>query len=163
SDKYFSDNINCDCIDCTIGDFKYSDAILKIEKYNITDDSKLWDDLVFAYSLYKMGEYYKSYKSYDQIEVKSNRLKQMVVSFISKYNMNRIGMRILELLMLDKRYNELENIKNQSKKIDLDKELSKVKYFVDKDVFIFLKEVHSGIYLQRLCNEIDDLFNKVLK
>lgn len=165
SDKYFSDSNTCDCIDCTIGYFKYSDALLKVEKYKITDDSKLWDDLVFAYSLYQLGEYYKSYKTYEQIEVKSNRLKQMDVSFISMYNMKRIGMRIHGFHMLDKRYsfNDLKEIENQAKKIDLDKELSKIKYFVDGDVYRFLREVRDGIYIQRLCNEIDDFYNKIPK
>lgn len=165
SDKFFSDNNTCDCIDCTIGYFKYSDALLKVEKYKITDDSKLWDDLVFAYSLYQLGEYYKSYKTYEQIEVKSNRLKQMDVSFVSIYNMKRIGMRIQGFHMLDKRYsfNDLKEIENQAKKIDLDKELSKIKYFVDEDVYRFLREVRDGIYIQRLCNEIDDFYNKIPK
>lgn len=165
SDKYFSDEKTCDCIDCTIGYFKYSDAILKVEKYKVTDDSKLWDDLVFAYSLYQLGEYYKSYKTYEQIEVKSNRLKQMDVSFISMYNMKRIGMRIQGFHVLDKRYsfNDLKEIENQAKKIDLDKELSKIKYFVDGDVYKFLREVRDGIYIQRLCNEIDNFYNKVPK
>lgn len=165
SDKYFSNSKTCDCIDCTIGDFKYSDAILKVEKYKITDDSKLWDDLVFAYSLYQLGEYYKSYRTYEQIEIKSNRLKQMDVSFISTYNMKRIGMRIQGFHMLDKKYSfkDLKEIENQAKKIDLDKELSKIKYFVDGDVYKFLREVRDGIYIQRLCNEIDNFYNKVPK
>lgn len=164
-DKYFSDKSTCDCIDCAIGYFKYSEAIQKIEKYKVTDDSKLWDDLVFAYSLYQLGEYYKSYKTYEQIEIKSNRLKQMDVSFVSMYNMKRIGMRIHRFHILDKRYSfdDLKEIKNQAKKIDLDKELSKIKYFVDEYVYRFLKEVRDGIYIQRLCNEIDELYNKVPK
>ncbi len=165
SNKYFSDGNTCDCIDCIMGNFKYSDAILKVVKYKITDDSKLWDDLIFAYSLYKLGEYYKSYRTYEQIEIKSNRLKQMDVSFISMYNMKRIGMSILRFHMLDKRYsfNDLKEIEYQAKKIDLDKELSKIKYFVDEDVYRFLREVRDGIYIQRLCNEIDNFYNKVPK
>lgn len=164
-DKYFSEKSICDCIDCTIGRFEYSDAISKIEVYNVTNDSKLWDDLVFAYSLYQFGEYYKAYKTYQQIEIKSNKLKQMDVSFISLYNMKRIGKRIHGFHMLDKRYtfSELEEIKNQSKRIDLDKELSKIKYFVDSDLYDFLREVRDGIYIQRLCNEIDDFYNKIPK
>ena len=164
-DKYFYKNENCDCIDCTIGSFKYSDAISKIERYNITDDSKLWDDLVFAYSLYQLGEYYKAYKTYEQIEIKSNRLKQMDVSFISLYNMKRIGIRIQGFHLLDKRYtfHDLKKIEIKSKKIDIDAEFYKIKYFVDKDVYNFLKEVRDGIYTQRLCNEIDNFYNKIPK
>lgn len=164
-DKYFYKNDNCACIDCTIGSFKYSGAISKIERYNITDDSKLWDDLVFAYSLYRLGEYYKAYKTYEQIEIKSNRLKQMDVSFISLYNMKRIGMRIQGLHLLDKRYNfhDLKEIEIKSKKIDIDAEFYKIKYFVDRDIYDFLKEVRDGIYIQRLCNEIDNFYNKIPK
>jgi hypothetical protein len=164
-DKYYNENEICDCIDCTIGSFKYSSAISKIERYNITDDSKLWDDLVFAYSLYQLGEYYKAYKTYEEIEIKSNRLKQMDVSFISLYNMKRIGINIQGFHILDKRYSfdDLKEIQIKSKKIDIDAEFYKIKYFVDKDVYNFLKEVRDGIYIQRLCNEIDNFYNKIPK
>ncbi|MBS4041317.1 MAG: SIR2 family protein [Flavobacteriales bacterium] len=164
-DKFFNENKTCNCIDCTIGSFKYSSAISKIESYNITDDSKLWDDVVFAYSLYQMGEYYKAYKTYEQIEIKANRLKQMDVSFISLYNMKRIGIRIQGFHLLDKRYSfyDLKEIEIKSKKIDTDAEFYKIKYFVDKDVYNFLKEVRDGIYIQRLCNEIDNFYNKIPK
>lgn len=164
-EKYFNGNETCDCIDCTIGSFKYSKAISKIESYSITDDSKLWDDIVFAYSLYQLGEYYKAYKAYEQIEIKSNRLKQMDVSFISLYNMKRIGINIHGFHMLDKRYSffDLKEIESKSKKIDIDAEFYKIKYFVDKDIYNFLKEVRDGIYIQRLCNEIDNFYNKIPK
>lgn len=162
-DKYFNENETCDCIDCTIGSFKYSNAISKIERYSITDDSKLWDDLVFAYSLYQLKEYYKAYKTYEQIEIKSNRLKQMDVSFVSLYNMKRIGINIHGCHIQDKRYSfyDLKEIEIKSKKIDIDAELYKIKYFVDKDTYNFLKEVRDGIYIQRLCNEIDNFYNKI--
>ncbi|WP_407505198.1 SIR2 family protein [Elizabethkingia meningoseptica] len=164
-DKYSSNNENCDCIDCNIGFLRYSNAIHRIEEYNITDNSKLEEDLIYAYSLYQMREYYKSYKAYEQIEIKSNRLKQMDVSFISVYNMKRIGSHIQNLHLLDPRYSydNLQEIENLSKKIDLDKNLSKSRYFVDEDIYNFLKEVRDGIYIQRLCNEIDDFYNKIPK
>lgn len=163
SNKYYSNGLKCDCINCSIGYLKYSDAILKIEKYKITDDSKLWDDIIYAYSLYELGEYYKSFKSYEEIELKSNRLRQMDVSFISNYNMKRIGTRIQGFHLLDSRYSfeDLKGIENKAKKIDLDKELLKIKYFVDQDVYRFLREVRDGVYVQRLCNDIDNFYNKI--
>lgn len=164
-EKHIETTGNCDCIDCTISRYEYGAAILKIEKYEITENSELWDDLVYAYSLYQMNEFYKSYTSYEQIEIKANKAKQMDVSFVSKYNMKRIGLRIQSLLILDHRYSfdDLKTIENSAKKIDLDKELTKVKYFVDNDVYILLREIRDGIYIQRLCNEIDDLYNKIPK
>lgn len=162
-EKFFSTEKKCECIDCTIGRYEYSDAILKIEKYKISDDSELWDDLVYAYSLYQLEEFYKSYKSYEQIEIKANKSKKMEVSFISKYNMKRIGTRILGMMLLDNRYSfeDLQSIEKQANKIDLDKELTKIKYFVDNEVYKFLKEVRDGVYIQRLCNDIDNFFNKI--
>ena len=164
-DKYYSDNIKCECIDCNLNQFNYSDAISKIETYNISEESILWDDLVYAYSLYRIGEYYQSFKAYEKIEIKSNRLKQMDISFISLFNMKRMGIMMTALHGFDNRYNykDLEKIENNSKKIDLDKELLKIKYFVDNDMFLFLKQIQEGIYIQRLCNKIDDLYNKVIQ
>lgn len=162
-EKFFNNEKRCECIDCTIGRYEYSDAILKIEKYKITEDSELWDDLVYAYSLYQFEEFYKSYKSYEHIEIKANKSKNMEVSFISKYNMKRIGTRILGMLLLDNRYSfeDLQSIEKQANKIDLDKELTKIKYFVDNEVYKFLKEVRDGVYIQRLCNDIDNFYNKI--
>ncbi|QQU02189.1 SIR2 family protein [Myroides odoratus] len=163
--KYFSDQTKCDCINCSIESLKYSDAILKTEKYTISNDSDLWDDLVYAYSLYQLNELYKSYVAYEQIEIKSNQLKKMDVSFICVYNRKRIGLRIFNFYMSENRYSfeDLKKIKDQAEKIDLDKELSKVKYFVDRDVFNFLKEIKSGIYVQQLCNKIEEQYTRVIR
>ncbi|MHC5202185.1 SIR2 family protein [Myroides sp. LJL119] len=164
STKYYSEHDNCDCINCSIENLKYSDAILKIEEYKITNDSRLWDDLVFAYALYQLAEYYNSFKAYELIEIKSNRQKRMDVSFICAYNMKRLGLRITNLSLHDHRYSfeNLTNIKIQATKIDLDKSLDRVKYFVDKDVFNLLKEIHNGIYIQELCNNIEKNYIRVL-
>ena len=163
--KYFSNQIDCDCINCSIKSLKYSDAILKTEKYTISNDSDLWNDLVYAYSLYQLNEFYKSYVAYEQIESKSNRLKKMDVSFICVYNRKRIGLRIFNFYMSDNRYSfeDLKKIEDQADKIDLGKELSKVKYFVDRDVFNFLKEIQSGIYVQQLCNKIEEQYTRVIR
>lgn len=162
-EKYFINKENCEEINHLISNLKYSDALKRINKYQVTDCSKLRNDLVYAYSLYKFGEYYKAYKTYEQIEIKSNRLKQMDVSFLSLYNMKRIGILIRKLHFFDNRYQpeDLKYIYDKAKEIDLDKELIKIKFFVDEDVYTFLKEIRDGIYIQRLCNEIDDIYYEI--
>lgn len=152
----------CECIDCTIDEYDYSSAIRKINKYIITDDSELWSDLVYAYGQYKMNDFYNSYNSYKQIEIKANKNDKMEVSFLAKYNMKRLGF-IVKTAFMDNRYEyeDLEAIEKDSDKINLDDEIIKVKYFVDEDVYKFLKEIKDGIYIQRLCNEIDEKYIKV--
>src|SRR5690606_40608936 len=36
-------------------------------------------------------------------------------------------------------------------------------YFVDKEVFQFLREIKNGVYIQNLCDEIDDKYNDIPK
>lgn len=161
-DKHYSDKKDCDCIECTIGNFRYSDAISKIEIYEITDKSLLWDDLIYAYSLYQLEEYFKAYNAYENIKLKAYKNKQMDVAFLCLYNIKRIAKFIKAAMLLDERYSfkDLDEIEKSAEKIDLDKELIKLKYFVDEDVFKFLKEIRYGRNIQILCNDIENLFNK---
>lgn len=158
--KIYNDE-NCDCIDCTLDNFDYPEAIKKIDKYKITDDTSLWEDLTFAYGQYRINDFYNAFQSYKQIDIKANRKIQMDVSFLAKYNMKRLGYMTYRSFDDRYEYDELNSIKKETDNIDLDNEITRVKHFVDEDVYKFLKEVKDGVYIQRLCNEIDDIYLKV--
>lgn len=155
---------NCECIDCLIDRYDYSNALKKIFKYNINDNTELWDDIIYAYNLFRVRDFYTCYYAFKKIITKSNRLGKMDVSFLAKYNLKRLKWAIRNDFYNDKiDWDDIKKIKYEIDKIDLDDELEKVKYFVDEDVFKLLKEIRSGIYIQRLCNEIDEIFVKVPK
>jgi len=157
-------NKNCDCIDCSLDKYKISSSLKRISKYVIDEKSVLWDDLTYAYSLYRVSDYFNSYQAYKRIIVKANRLHHYEVSFISKFNIKR-----LVWLVSNDFYNkkiekeDLSKVREEIEKINLDEELDKVKCFVDRDVYNMLREIKDGVYLQRLCNEIDEIFVKVPK
>src|SRR5690625_2510247 len=159
-DKYFTKNKTCDCLACSFGSYHYSKTIQKIEKQQVTHSTDLENDLLLAYSLYQMGEYYKSFQTYKELKIKANRLKCMDVSFICAYNMQRIGLHIQGYNISDQRYSfsDLDLIRKESENIDLNKELLRIRGFLDKEVYNFLLEIRDGWYIQRLCNEIDNLF-----
>lgn len=156
-------NEKCECIDCTLDEFDYPEAIKKIDKYRITDETSLWDDMIYAYGQYIINDFYNAFQSYKQIDIKANKKMQMDVSFLAKYNMKRLGYMIYSSFDYRYEYSELIFIKKETDEINLDDEITRVKYFVDEDVYKFLKEVKDGVYIQRLCNEIDDIYIKVPK
>ncbi|WP_111308860.1 SIR2 family protein [Confluentibacter sediminis] len=155
-------NDTCDCIDCTLNNYDYAGAVNKIFKYHINDNTELWNDLIYTYSLYRIRDYYNCFLALKDIIVKANRLNKLEVSFLAKYNLKRLKWAVSNEFMNDRiSWNDVQEIKTEIDSINLDEELDKVKYFVDKDVFDFLKEVRDGVYIQRLCNEIDEIFVKV--
>ncbi|MFI0429211.1 SIR2 family protein [Mariniflexile sp. HMF6888] len=155
---------NCECIDCLIDKYDYSNAIKKIFKYDINDNSELWEDLVYAYNLFRVCDFYTCYFALNKIITKSNRLNRLEVSFLAKYNLKRLKWAIRNDFYNDKiNWDDIQKVNEEIDKIDLDDELDKVKYFVDEDVYLLLKEIRDGIYIQRLCNEIDEIFVKVPK
>lgn len=157
-------SLNCQCIDCLIDKYDYSSALQKVFKYHITDKRDLWDDLVYSFNLFRIRDFYNCYNSLKKIIVKANRLNKLEVSFLAKYNIKRLEWAIENDYFNDKiNWEDIQDIKREIEKIDLDDELDKVKYSVDEDVFLLLKEIRSGIYIQKLCNEIDEIFVKVPK
>lgn len=164
-DKYYADKSSCDCFQCTFDSLKYAEIIKRIEIYRITENSNLEDDLSFAYVLYQMKESYKSFIAFEEIELKANKLKQMDVSFICKFNLKRLRRHLRSFLFYDGRYSrqDLMALETRSNGIDLEKAISNTKYYVDKSQLEFLKSVKDGVYIQWLCNEIDDIHGKAMK
>ena len=152
----------CDCIDCTLNNYDYAGAVNKIFKYHVNDNTELWNDLIYTYGLYRIRDYYNCFLALKDIIVKANRLNKLQVSFLAKYNLKRLKWAVGNEFMNDRiSWDDVQEIKTEIDNINLDEELDKVKYFVDKDVFDFLKEIRDGVYVQRLCNEIDEIFVKV--
>src|SRR6056297_186056 len=155
---------SCNCIDCTLNNYDYSSALSKVFKYNIDDKTSLWDDLVFFYGLYRTKDFYNCFLALKSIIVKANRLKKMEVSFLAKYNLKQLKWLIRNDFYNDRiNWSDIQEIEKEIDKIDLDEELDKAKYFVDEDLYSFLKDIRDGAYIQRLCNEIDEIFVKVPK
>ncbi|HET8885595.1 MAG TPA: SIR2 family protein [Salinimicrobium sp.] len=155
---------DCKCIDCLIDRYELSNALNKIFKYDISDKTELWDDLIYTFNLFRVRDFYTCYLALKRIIVKSNRLKRFEVSFLAKYNLKRLKWAIHNDFYNDRiSWSDIETVNEEIDNINLDDELDKVKYFVDEDVYLFLKEIRGGTYIQRLCNEIDEIFVKVPK
>ncbi|MCB9202180.1 MAG: SIR2 family protein [Flavobacteriales bacterium] len=148
---------NCECLSCTIGRLDYSSAISKISKYSIDHKSDLYDDLKFAYGLYEFKEYSRSYFAFKEIVLKSNRESRYEVGFLAKYNQKLLSYFVFNESFKNKNieYEDAKKIEKEAEKIDLDAELNKLKFYADKDLFKLLKEIKEGVYIQRICNDID--------
>nr|WP_315214110.1 SIR2 family protein [uncultured Flavobacterium sp.] len=152
---------NCDCLSCNLNKYKYSDIITKIEKYVITNSSDLIDDLNYANTLYKLNYNFKSLFAFQQIYYKSNKQKRFEVSFIAIYNVYWLAK--FRNFFYEDYVDEIDylKVKKIEKNIDLDKELFKVKYLVDEKVYDLLREIRSGIYMQRLCDDINEKYQAI--
>jgi len=155
---------SCDCIDCALNEYDYSSALSQLYKYNIDDKTSLWDDLIYYYGLYRTKDFYRCFLALKKVIVKANRLKKMEVSFMAKYNLKQLKWYIRKDFYNDRiNWSDIQEIEKEIDRIDLDEELEKAKYFIDEDLYSFLKDVRDGVYIQRLCNEIDEIFVKVPK
>src|SRR5690606_10979541 len=154
---------SCDCINCSIEHFAFDKALVSLHNYRITENSDLHDDLMYAYGFVQIYDNYNAFVSFKQILVKVNKLKRLDVSFLSKYNMFRLGRRAYAMYGGTVESKDIDPIKEEADNIDLDAELNKAKYFVDKEVFQFLREIKNGVYIQNLCDEIDDKYNDIPK
>ncbi|MDV3473598.1 hypothetical protein CMU02_16850 [Elizabethkingia anophelis] len=162
SDKIKKENA-CDCINCNIKDLNFSNALQKLESYTITDSTDLNDDLSFAYGYFQLVDFYNAYKAFKQIVIKANRLKKLEVSFLAKFNMYRIGKKSHLIYRVTSDNKDVDYLVEEAENIDLDLELNKTKYFVDIEVFEFLKSIKNGIYIQNLCDEVDRKYNSINK
>jgi len=153
----------CDCINCNLRSYKFAKSLNQIDKYVISESSDLFDDLSYAFGLLSIFKNYKSFYALKQVFVKANKLKKYEVSFLAKYNMHRIGNTQITFLLPNLTNEEMKSIKNEVKSIDLDRELNKIRYFVDEKMFEFLREIKNGVYIQNLCNDIDDNYFKIFK
>lgn len=150
----------CECISCSLSQNNYNDALQKITKYKITQNSDIFTDLIFAYACYKIEFYYESYCAYKAILVKANQQKKFEVSFLAKYNLYRLSKFNAIAYMYTLESNEIADLKNEMKDFDIDKEFFKTKNFVKKNMYEFLREIKNGVLIQRLCDDIDDKYNK---
>jgi len=151
---------SCNCIDCLLDDFQYSKALRKIYKYGISEKTDILDDVIYAHSLYRVTDFYSSYIAYTNLIQKANRMGRFEISFLAKYNLKRLGYLVRNSqIYLDKlSFEDADSLMKEAQAIDLDSELEKVKYFVDIEIYGFLKEIRNGVLIQALCNDIDENF-----
>ncbi len=154
-------NESCDCIMCSISNYRYDVALQKIENYQITESSELFEDLTYAFGCYQIQKYFLSFLGFQQILVKANRLKRYEVSFLAKYNLYRLSKFNYMAFYSNLEYEEIKKMLEEYKDFDLDKEFYKTKYFVNKNLYEFLRELKNGILIQNLCDDIDDKYNKI--
>lgn len=151
----------CDCIMCSISNYNYDVALQKTENYQFSENSELFEDLTYAFGCYQLDNYYLSFLGFKQILSKANRLKRFEVSFLAKYNLYRLSKLSYLAYYSHLEYDEIKNMLDEYKDFDLDKEFYKTKQFVNKDLYEFLRELKNGIFIQNLCDDIDDKYNKI--
>lgn len=154
-----NDNQKCECFDCTIQRFEYKELLKKIKAYRISNSSDLSEDLKYAYTLYEIGDYLKSFHSFQNLLQKSNAKRRFDISYLAKFNLLHLSKFLHHSYISNDeiRNDEYESLKKIGELIDLDEELKKLKFYYDQDVYTFFKELNSGKSIHRLCIDLDTL------
>ncbi|MHA6279545.1 SIR2 family protein [Salinimicrobium sp. CAU 1759] len=149
----------CDCFGCLLDRFEYQKILKKSEAYRISSSTEILEDLKYSYLLYKIGDYLKSFKSFQDLLQKSNKQGRFDVSFLAKFNLFNLS-KFLVYSHVDNDeigFEDYENLKQVGSSYDLDRELEKLKFFYDKDVYRFYKDLNNGKIVHRLCIDLDSL------
>lgn len=150
---------NCKCFDCTLNRFEYQDILRKIKAYRISSSTDIFEDLKYSYGLYEIGDFLQSFMSFQNLLQKANKQRRFDISFLSKFNLVHLSKFLHRSYIANDEMDEDDyEIFNQFvESIDLDKELEKLKFFYDKDVYNLFKDLNNGTIVHRHCIVIDSL------
>ncbi|UJH92079.1 SIR2 family protein [Antarcticibacterium sp. 1MA-6-2] len=151
--------INCKCFDCSLNRFEYQEIQKKQKAYRISSTTDIFEDLKYSYVLYEIGDYLNSFKAFQNLLQKSNKQRRFDISFLSKFNLVNLSKYLYRSYTANDEIEEddYEKFKQVVDSINLDKELEKLKFFYDKDVYNLYKNLNNGKIVHRLCIEIDSL------
>ncbi|MCG8762265.1 hypothetical protein [Tenacibaculum finnmarkense] len=85
----------CNCSLCQYERLHFFEVNNKINTLE-GDTNNLWGSLKQAYSLMKIAQYHKAKILLDDVALKSFKLKQQVIFFVSKYNLRELALKMFE-------------------------------------------------------------------
>lgn len=158
---YINSKKSCNCTKCQWNNFKLNESLADINSYSINEISDVSEDAQKAYFNYKFGNYLIAFKMYEEIATKSWSMGKYITYYIAKINMKSLKGLI--------NYNE-DSIKEDEKgkiinkigDIDTDKLIFQIPYKSNEE-YELLKIIRDDSILSESKNQIDELYNKVLK
>lgn len=149
----------CTCFNCLLDRYEYKEILKRSKAYRISSATEISEDLKFSYVLYKIGDYLKSFKSFQDLLLKANKQGRFDISYLSKFNLVNLSNFLLYAHVNNDEIvsEDYESLKEAGSSFDLDKELEKLKFFYDKDVYRFYKDLNNGKIIHRLCIDLDSL------
>ncbi|HFI4797780.1 SIR2 family protein [Elizabethkingia anophelis] len=157
--NFFSKN-ECSCSKCKFNKYEFRESLNEINNYSITDTSDIIDDMQKAFLNYKFGNFFQSFKMFEEIASKAWITQKFITYYIAHTNMKSLR----NLLDYDfqieeaKRDIALEKINV----IDLDKLIFQIPNKSDTE-YALLKIIRDDEVLLKVKSKVEKYYEEILK
>jgi len=155
----FLDMGYCDCLSCLYYNLQLKDFFKKLKEASITETSNVQEDLLLAFSNYKVGNFKIAYSQFEEIANKAWQLGKYISYYIAKQNVKYL--RNLIHWEDDSDTEKTIDIVTKIDDLDLDKLLFSIPA-LDNEEYNLLRNIRDNEILLRAESEITELYNKVL-
>lgn len=154
---------NCNCLLCVFKKFDFSELFLQLKTSNIIETSNLRDDLLLAYTNYKVGNFIAAYNQFEEIANKSWQIGKYVTYFICKTNQKYLRnlIKAHEGSLNNKNNDYVDTVIRKIDEIDLDKLLYEIPQ-LNKDIYELLKIIRDDTVLTNVNKEINLFSEKII-
>lgn len=149
----------CSCTQCKYDRFQLKESLLEINNYNVTDTSDINEDMQKAFLHHRFGNFFKSFKMYEEIASKAWLTQKYITYYIAKVNMKYLR----GFFTLDAELNKThkKSIISKIEEIDIDKLIFLIPYRSNEQ-YSLLKIIRDKKILTETKEKIDKYYNEVL-
>ncbi|WP_089796282.1 SIR2 family protein [Chryseobacterium wanjuense] len=167
--KGFSDvskNINyksvkkCTCSKCKYEKYQLKESLTETNSYSISDTTDITEDMQKAFLNYKFGNYFQSFKMFEEVASKAWITQKFITYYIAKTNMKALRTLINWEFQIDDK--EKESAIEKIDDIDIDKLIFHIPNKSD-DEYNLLKIIRDDKVLTKVKDKIDNYYDEILK
>lgn len=150
----------CNCSKCKYEKYQLKDSLTETISYSISDTTDITEDMQKAFLNYKFGNYFQSFKMFEEIASKAWTTQKFITYYIAKTNMKSLRTLIDWEFQIDKK--KMESVIEKIDDIDIDKLIFQIPNKSD-DEYNLLKIIRDDRILTRVKDKIDYYYEEVLK
>ncbi|WP_334126733.1 SIR2 family protein [Empedobacter brevis] len=153
-------NKNCNCSKCKYDRYQLKESLIETNNYNVNDTTDIKEDMQKAFLHYKFGNYFQSFKMFEEIASKAWITQKFITYFIAKNNMKSLRNLIPREYLIDKK--KIEDAIEKIEDIDIDKLIYQIPNKSD-DEYNLLKIIRDDSVLIKANREIEEYHKKILE
>lgn len=157
---HFESTKICDCSKCKYERYQLRDSLIETNGYTITDTTDISEDMQKAFLNYKFGNYYQSFKMFEEIASKAWETQKFIIYYISKINMKALKGFVNWEFQINKEEKDLiiEKINN----IDTDKLIFHIPNRSNEE-YNLIKIIRDDKVLINVKYKVEDYYDKILE
>lgn len=153
-------NKKCNCSKCKYERYQLKESLKETISYNISDTTDIAEDMQKAFLNYKFGNYYQSFKMFEEIASKAWSTHKFITYYIVKNNMKSLRALIEWEFQIETK--EKESVIEKIEDIDIDKLIFHIPN-KSNDEYKLLKIIRDDSVLTKVKNKITEYHNKILE